>query len=245
MNLVAEQHNAVALSRPAYAKRPSVLRATPAAIALAGALAAVTFAVVPFFGILSEAGHGRIEAHAVDTVSLPAPPPPHVRTELKPERRPKPRALQEPRPKPRKLRRPLDALKARISRGATSLMAGAGDFSLDFGIAPGDELSHDGGGIVFDIAELDSPPRPLARVRPLYPFRARERGTEGFVRLAFVVRADGPVGKADVVRAEPEGVFDRAALAAIRRWRFDPGTKDGNPVAARVRLTMRFQIEQE
>ena len=82
-------------------------------------------------------------------------------------------------------------------------------------------------------------PRPTVRTAPEYPSRARRRGIEGFVEVAFVIRPDGNVdgGSLRVVRAEPSGVFDRAAMKAIARWEFPAA---GNARQARQRL--EFQL---
>jgi protein TonB len=69
------------------------------------------------------------------------------------------------------------------------------------------------------------PPGELKRTRyvpPEYPKDALKRGLGGEVRVRFTLDADGRVKSAEVVNASPAGVFDRAALDAVRRWRFKP-----------------------
>ena len=61
--------------------------------------------------------------------------------------------------------------------------------------------------------------------------------------LAFELPADeidGEVKDVKVVRSIPE--LDEAAMAAVRRWRFKPGTKNGVPVATWVAIPVRFSI---
>ena len=215
-------------------------------VALSAVVAGATFAVLPLFGLLSASVHESVEVREAPDIVLHTPPAPRVRVEAKPEDRPPSRPKLRKRPERRKQRlepRP-DALWARLSLSMSSLEAGAGDFSLDFGVgpeepaAPGDDRPP-----VFDLVEVDRPPRPMVRMKPLYPMRARERGIEGIVRLRFVVDADGSVRDVEVVSSEPEGVFDRAAGAAAARWRFAPAVKDGRPVATRVRTAVRFRLE--
>jgi protein TonB len=135
-------------------------------------------------------------------------------------------------------------MKTRLSLAMTSLMEGVGDFSLDFEIGPEEgPRMIDEGPPVFELAELDSLPRPLVRLRPIYPSRARQQGIEGFVELAFVVAVDGKVDDVSVVRSDPGDIFVAAALAAVRRWRFAPGQKEGKAVATRVRQVIRFRLE--
>ncbi|ABI66511.1 outer membrane transport energization protein TonB [Maricaulis maris MCS10] len=75
-------------------------------------------------------------------------------------------------------------------------------------------------------------------VAPEYPRGAERRGIEGSVRIAYSIDADGNVVNAQVVEASPEGVFDRAALAAIENWRYAPaaGQTDGHSRELEFRL---------
>lgn len=66
---------------------------------------------------------------------------------------------------------------------------------------------------------------PLTRVEPRYPWRARVEGTEGFVQVGFSVTAEGEVTNIDVVDSIPAGVFDRAAIKALKKWKFPAGTR--------------------
>lgn len=64
--------------------------------------------------------------------------------------------------------------------------------------------------------------RPLSTPAPRYPADALRAGTQGEVMVEFTVGVDGSVSNARVVRADPPRTFDREALAAVRRWRFEP-----------------------
>lgn len=75
-------------------------------------------------------------------------------------------------------------------------------------------------------------------VNPQYPPSAS--GIEGFVEVSFTVTALGRVENATVTAAEPKGVFEQAALAAIARWRYS--AEDGrDAVALRHRFDFRSQ----
>jgi TonB family protein len=80
-------------------------------------------------------------------------------------------------------------------------------------------------------------------VAPQYPVRARERGTEGWVDIEFTVNKDGTTRDASVKAAEPEGVFNRAALDAVSRWRYEPRIVNGSVVDQRVEARLRFQLK--
>lgn len=60
----------------------------------------------------------------------------------------------------------------------------------------------------------------LIAVDPRYPPSAASSGIEGFVEVSFMVTALGRVENAVVTAAEPPGVFEQTALAAISRWRY-------------------------
>ena len=63
---------------------------------------------------------------------------------------------------------------------------------------------------------------PTRVVPPDYPRGAERRNIEGTVTITYAISADGEVEDAVVTSADPEGVFDRSALAAVNRWRFEP-----------------------
>lgn len=75
-----------------------------------------------------------------------------------------------------------------------------------------------------------SPPTPvtapaalppiLAQFAPRYPAQAQRRRLEGVVEVEFTVASNGSVSGVRVVRSEPAGVFDREAVGAMQRWRF-------------------------
>ena len=100
------------------------------------------------------------------------------------------------------------------------------------------------------------PPRPPAPVvlpenemhrtyfvRPVYPPRALERGTTGWVDIEFTVSRDGSTKDATVRAAEPMGVFDRAALESVARWRYEPRVVSGAIVDQRVSARVRFELK--
>lgn len=105
-------------------------------------------------------------------------------------------------------------------------------------------------------AEIAAPARPaavagvqpesslqrIAYTPPAYPPRAAARGLEGWVDIEFTVGADGTVRDAAVKAAEPAGTFDRAALNAVERWRYEPRLINGAAVDTRVTARVRFQI---
>jgi protein TonB len=83
----------------------------------------------------------------------------------------------------------------------------------------------------------------LKYVEPEYPLSAREQGTSGWVDLAFDVQTDGSVNGIAVLASEPKNIFERAAVAALRKWRYRPLERDGQPVVRRAQLRIRFAVQ--
>jgi len=86
---------------------------------------------------------------------------------------------------------------------------------------------------------------PLNDVRPEYPYRARQRGIEGHIKLAFTITAAGKVENIRVLEASPSNVFDREARRAAARWRFAPRTENGSAVSREAVKTLHFRLQGE
>ena len=77
----------------------------------------------------------------------------------------------------------------------------------------------------------------------VYPPAAKAERIEGHVVIRYDVTAQGTVVNAEVVEAEPDGVFEEAALASIVHWRFRAATVGGKPVETPGLVsTLRFKL---
>ena len=81
--------------------------------------------------------------------------------------------------------------------------------------------------------------RPVHRVPPQYPVKAKQQGIEGYVVMDLRINAEGRVEDVRVVREKPEGVFRASALRVVRRWAFMPPAEP-----AWQRLTIRYELEK-
>lgn len=81
--------------------------------------------------------------------------------------------------------------------------------------------------------------RPTSAPRPRYPATAKRRRIEGYVTVRFTVTRQGRVSNPQVIAAQPSGVFEQAALDAIRRWRFRPQPADFPGVTQKIRFSLR------
>ena len=111
-----------------------------------------------------------------------------------------------------------------VSKASLEPTGDLGAFATDINV--GDALTGGigtGGG-------SDRDATPLVRIEPEYPMRMRQRGIEGAVGITFTIAKTGTVKDAVVDISQPPGVFDKAALAAVRRWRYNPKIVDGKAV---------------
>ncbi|NOU23374.1 MAG: energy transducer TonB [Methyloglobulus sp.] len=83
----------------------------------------------------------------------------------------------------------------------------------------------------------------LVRVKPKYPARALTRHLEGQVTIQFTVDTAGHVENPAVTSAMPSGVFEEAALAAIKQWKFKQKIVNGSPVSQRAVQTLKFKLD--
>ena len=85
-------------------------------------------------------------------------------------------------------------------------------------------------------------PSVLKEVKPEYTAAAMKAGIRGMVTLDCVVRTDGSVGETRVTRGlDPD--LDAQAIAALKQWRFKPGSRDGKPVPVQVSVEIGFTLK--
>lgn len=85
-----------------------------------------------------------------------------------------------------------------------------------------------------------SAPVALETPAPRYPAAALRRGESGEVLLRIDVDAEGRVADVGVVHGSGSRALDRAAISAVRGWRFLPGQRDGRPVPGVVNVPITF-----
>jgi TonB family protein len=82
-------------------------------------------------------------------------------------------------------------------------------------------------------------------VAPEFPERALTQKVSGVVVVEFVVDVNGEPRDVRVISAEPAGVFDRAAVAAVRRWRYETVMVDNVPTEVPARTSIRFALPNQ
>ena len=84
-------------------------------------------------------------------------------------------------------------------------------------------------------------PRVLTHVDPAYTDEAKAAKISGPVMLSVIVGTDGLAHDINVVSGIDSGL-DLNAVAAVQQWQFQPGTKDGEPVAVRAQIEVNFRL---
>ncbi|CAM5184954.1 energy transducer TonB [Alishewanella longhuensis] len=106
-------------------------------------------------------------------------------------------------------------------------------------------------GVALDGASLQSSMRsnmatPLVRVEPRFPTEAARQGISGWVMLNFSIDESGSVTDVSVVAAEPKNIFEREAIRALRRWKYQPQLVEGKAVKqSNLQVQLDFQLQQE
>lgn len=91
-------------------------------------------------------------------------------------------------------------------------------------------------------AQQDGELIALVRIEPRYPPKAARAGITGYVIVSLNITAGGSVEKASVVESKPARIFNRAALRAVRKWKFKPKIVDGIAVAQVATQRIDFNL---
>ena len=125
---------------------------------------------------------------------------------------------------------------------------GGGMFGGGGGFQSGRIGGKGGGGLgadmdqAFSMADLDQKPRAVYQPAPVYPAALRSRKIDGVVTVIFVVDSNGRVANAKVEKSS-DPAFDKPALDAVRKWKFEPAMKEGRKVSAKMRAPIRFDTK--
>jgi len=121
-----------------------------------------------------------------------------------------------------------------FATGGGGLSSGGRIGGTGTGAGLSDEL-----GEIASLADLDQRPRPIFQAAPNYPAELRKRNLEGSVQVVFLVDREGKVVGPKVEKSTNPS-FDRPALEAVRQWKFEAGTRNGEKVAFKMRVPITF-----
>jgi len=205
-------------------------------LVLAGAvvLTLVFFIVLPLMQTISRPPANDLALQSVDAAPLETPPPaPPVEEEPEPEpeQDEAPPELAEEAP-------PMDIsqLELALNPSFGDGWSGAGDFAVKLNTVTaksGQDMAS-----VFSMADLDQKPRVVYQVGPTLT-KALRRRTPAKVNIIFIVDEKGRVVEPRV-KSSTDPMFDQAALAAVKRWKFEPGKRGGKAVRFRMLQPITF-----
>ena len=191
------------------------------------------FLILPFTQYISGGGNDKSDIVTVD-VSLPPPPPP-------PPEPPPPEEETVDEPPPEMSRNvqqlSLSQMSLALNPGIGDALAGAFAFE-GFGVEP-DTV---GDLKIFDVSDLDQPPRRLKTVLPVYPAELRRLRISGNVSLILIINTDGRAEVEKVVNSTARE-FTQPAIDAVEECLFETPTKDGKPVRARYEINIPFRMQ--
>ncbi|HWU03496.1 MAG TPA: energy transducer TonB, partial [Novosphingobium sp.] len=82
----------------------------------------------------------------------------------------------------------------------------------------------------------------IVTVNPVYPLESRRQREMGTVVLNLLLGTDGRVSEISVATSSGFARLDRAALDAVRKWRWAPTTRNGEPVMVRGIVPIPFVL---
>jgi TonB family protein len=107
------------------------------------------------------------------------------------------------------------------------------------GVGPGSRGGY--GGFAYRPSRGITAPRAIYDPEPEYSEEARKVRQQGVVILSLIVDPNGRARDIHVARSLGMGL-DEKAVEAVRNWKFQPGMKDGQPVAVQVNIEVNFRL---
>jgi periplasmic protein TonB len=87
-----------------------------------------------------------------------------------------------------------------------------------------------------------SAPKLVHKVDPVYPEEARKNRIQGVVVCEATIDKQGDVVDVQVAKTADE-ILNQPAIDAIMQWKFEPATKDGEPIDVIYVLTVNYALE--
>ena len=181
-------------------------------------------------------------------LSLPPPPPP-----------PPPPQEEEPLPEPE------EEMEESTEIAEADAPEDVSDTSeeIDLGIDAGDLAPGTGGSFTVSVpriggrrgggggggggilgSDMDSPPTPVSKIQPNYPSSLLSKGIGGKVLVTCVVDENGKVVSTSIKKSAGNAELDKAAVAAVTKWKFKPARKAGRNLRATCVVPFNFEVKK-
>jgi TonB family protein len=86
--------------------------------------------------------------------------------------------------------------------------------------------------------------RLISASRPVYPERLQQLGIEGTVLMRAVISIEGGLLNLEVISTGVNPDLAKAALEAVRQWRYQPTLLNGQPVEVATTITVEYRLEK-
>lgn len=189
------------------------------------------FLVLPVMQSIAKAPEMDLIIQSINTAKLEAPDPIQEIEEREPEPE-----IQEELPQLADDAPPmdLDQIELGLNTGIGEGME-AGDFVVNFKKVVSENQNTDA---LFSIADLDQKPRVIYQSGVALSKEAQKR-RPGRVKVIFIVDKNGRVIN-PVVKSSSDPVFEKFAIATVKKWKFEPGKRNGKPVKFRMLAPVVF-----
>ena len=182
------------------------------------------------------------EVVALAPEAAPTPPAPEPKPKpTQPQAKPEPVKRQAAAPTPRPVSAPLTPSASPLAQGPSA--------SKDADPTPPAPAAKPTAATGEPGPAKETPPSfsaaYLSNPEPAYPAASLELGESGNVLLRVAVSAEGQPTSVEISRSSGYGRLDRAALSAVKRWRFTPARRGSEAVAGVVLVPINFQIKQQ
>lgn len=157
------------------------------------------------------------------------------------------KTIKRQKPEPEK---PIQAMaatsKVSTQSAVSSILPSAGPIAIGLGSGVTVDVKGIlGGPMAVSAGGSDREEMPLVRTEPVYPPRALARGVKGWVLVEFTITAAGTTADVRAVKADPESVFDAAAVKAVESWKYNPRVQAGTTTDRRgVQVLISFAIDE-
>jgi periplasmic protein TonB len=130
---------------------------------------------------------------------------------------------------------------------------------IDLGIDAGDLATGPGGAFSVSLPrfsrggpgggdsmleDISSPPAAVSKIQPNYPSSLLSKGIGGRVLIVCVVDDKGQVASTTIRQSAGHPDLDKAAIAAVTKWKFKPAMKGGRPVRASCTVPFNFEVKK-
>lgn len=194
-------------------------------------LTLVFFLVLPLMQKIGAPEKNDLVLQTVDTGNVPPPPPPPPEEQEPEEQEPdeQPPELSEEAP-------PLDLSQLELALNVgTGEGWATGDFAVKLNTVTAQSKDVEA---LFQMADLDQKPRPIYQPPPNITSAIRRAGG-GTVYIIFIVNKLGRVEQPKVQQTDNPALV-QPALSAVKKWKFEPGKRNGQPVRFRMRVPITF-----